>query len=103
MIEIMAVETSAEGSQSNVPLWGKEWKIAAVGVIISRTAILATEKRALHAPIDQMERLDFILRANLRSFDPRHHVPPSFKKRISRDPTCSHRFPSLSTSYTSVN
>jgi len=43
-----------------------------VEVVFAGTAILATQKRPPHAPTDQMERLNLILRTNLRSFDPRH-------------------------------
>ena len=41
-------------------------------VISSGSAIFPTEKRATHAPVDQMKRLNLIRRTNLRSLHPRH-------------------------------
>ena len=47
-----------------------------VGVVFAGTAILTTKKCAPNTAIDQMERLNLILRTNLRSFDPRHRSSP---------------------------
>ena len=43
-----------------------------VRVISSGSAIFPTEKRATHAAIDQMKRLNLVFRTNLRSLHPRH-------------------------------
>ena len=44
----------------------------AMGVVFSLMTILATEKRASHAAVNQMKRLNLIFRTNLRPLDSRH-------------------------------